>query len=114
LLHPEVARRMNLIANTCALYGIPFRITSTWRSRAAQERLYRAWLARGKTGLPAAPPGTSTHEYGLAFDADFPKEKTSAVVDIAARFGMVWFGPSDRVHFDPFGPALWREIISGR
>lgn len=111
MMEPEVNRRMNAIAADVRARGIPFRITSTYRSIASQKRLYDAWVARGRTGLPAARPGLSTHEYGLAFDAVFPREHEQTVVAIARRHGMVWFGPKDRVHFDAFGPTMWNRIL---
>jgi len=111
MLDPTVAKRIERIKETCRLNGIPFQVTSTYRSSAKQAELYRAWLARGKTGLPAAPPGRSTHEYGLAFDASFPASKRALVVEIARWFGMVWFGPADPVHFDVYGPQRWSEIL---
>lgn len=109
--HPEVVRRMNAIVAEVRRRGIPIRVTSTYRSSAAQDRLYRAWLARGKTGLPAARPGTSTHEYGVAFDAAWPREHDATVAAIARQHGMVWFGPGDRVHIDAFGPQRWNELL---
>lgn len=42
-------------------------VTSARRSRTDQARLYARYL-RGETQLPAAPPGTSQHELGWAFD----------------------------------------------
>lgn len=111
MLNPEVARRMNLIVAEARRHGIRMSITSTWRSSAAQERLYREWVARGRTGLPAARPGLSTHEYGVAFDASFPRAAEATVAAIAARYGLKWFGPRDRVHFDVFGPAAWNALL---
>lgn len=43
------------------------RVTSVRRSRAQQAALYRNYLA-GRSSFPAAPPGRSKHELGLAFD----------------------------------------------
>src|SRR6266567_2178500 len=43
------------------------RVTSTYRTRAMQARLYRRALA-GHSLYPAAPPGQSMHELGRAFD----------------------------------------------
>lgn len=43
------------------------RVTSVRRSRAQQAELYRNYLA-GRSQFPAAPPGSSKHELGLAFD----------------------------------------------
>ena len=42
-------------------------VTSARRDRAKQARLYSSWLS-GQSPIPAAPPGGSLHEYGLAFD----------------------------------------------
>ena len=42
-------------------------VTSARRSAAKQSRLYAAWRA-GRSAIPAAAPGRSLHEYGLAFD----------------------------------------------
>jgi len=42
-------------------------VTSARRSRADQYRLYQKFL-RGESTIPAAPPGLSLHEHGLAFD----------------------------------------------
>lgn len=42
-------------------------VTSVKRSRAQQAALYKSYLA-GRSQFPAAPPGRSKHELGLAFD----------------------------------------------
>lgn len=42
-------------------------VTSARRSPKKQYELYRKWKA-GKSLIPANRPGTSLHEYGLAFD----------------------------------------------
>lgn len=75
-------------------------ITSTRRSRAEQSRLYDAYIARGRTGLPAAPPGASAHEYGYAVDLLVsPQEYLYAVGNYWSQLGGVWH-PSDPVHFE--------------
>lgn len=43
------------------------RVTSAKRSRAKQRSLYDRFL-RGQSHYPVAPPGSSQHEYGLAWD----------------------------------------------
>jgi len=111
MLDPNVHAAMLRIAADVRKRGIPFRVTSTYRSFDQQDRLYRAWLARGKRGLPAARPGLSTHEYGAAFDAAFPASRTSEVVAIARAHGLVWFGKADPVHFDVFGSRRWNELL---
>ena len=107
-LHPEVRDRVSRVLERARVERLSVTVTSTLRSRAKQEQLYRAWLARGQTGLPAAPPGYSTHEYGFAVDMVAPD--TGALVAIAECEGLHWAGPGDRVHFDPFGPAAWHQL----
>jgi len=82
--------------------GLHPRITSTDRSYAAQARLYRLYLARGRTGLPAAPPGSSKHEQGRAFDMVI---SDSRYYEPLARLWESWGGRAgyrfnDPVHFE--------------
>lgn len=42
-------------------------VTSARRSPQKQWELYQKWIS-GKSLIPANRPGTSLHEYGLAFD----------------------------------------------
>jgi len=42
-------------------------VTSGFRDLSKQARLYQAWK-QGSSQIPAAPPGRSLHNYGLAFD----------------------------------------------
>lgn len=74
------------------------RVTSTLRSRTQQEKLYREYL-RGGRGYPVAPPGTSAHEYGFAFD--MVVSPMDALADLGAYWqsiGGVW-SPHDAIHF---------------
>lgn len=74
-------------------------VTSTFRSTAEQRSLYRDFLA-GKRSLPVAPPGTSLHEYGLAFDLLCPTlDLQRAVGSVAPEYGLKWGGEADPVHF---------------
>lgn len=77
--------------------GLNPRITSTFRSREEQAALYRDYLA-GRSRFPAAPPGSSLHEWGLAMDL---------VSSDNALLGSVWqhylggfWSPNDEVHYD--------------
>lgn len=54
------------------------RITSAYRTRTEQERLYALFLA-GKGSL-AAKPGTSLHESGIALDARGSPQWEAAMV----------------------------------
>jgi len=82
------------------------RITSVLRSRAEQQQLYSNWLA-GRNAYPVAPPGTSKHELGLAWD--MVTEPYSALSTLGAwwnRIGGEWHA-SDPIHFQAragYGP----------
>jgi hypothetical protein len=79
--------------------GVQPRVTSTRRSHAQQQRLYRAFLA-GHTKYPVAPPYTSAHEYGFAFDmvAD-TAENLHDLGYVWGTWGGLW-SPHDEVHFE--------------
>ena len=70
-LHPEVAQRAQWALEWARFYGVPVQLTSGFRTRAEQQRLYNAWIS-GRNRFPANRPGTSSHEFGLAFDAWVP------------------------------------------
>ncbi len=108
-LHPEVRDRVAWLLDQARKERLRVTVTSTLRTRAQQDRLYRAWLARGRSGLPAAPPGYSTHEYGFA--VDLVSDDTGRLVQLAECAHLHWAGPGDRVHFDPFGPAAWAALV---
>jgi len=80
--------------------GIVYRVTSTKRTWAEQERLYQRFLA-GLSTLPAAPPGRSKHQLGLAIDVvfDVPGDLEVAVRSAGVHL-LRWAGPRDAVHFD--------------
>ena len=48
--------------------GVRVTVTSVKRTRARQAALYRRYL-QGKSQFPAAPPGESAHEWGMAWDS---------------------------------------------
>lgn len=76
------------------------RITSVRRSRAEQSRLYRRYLA-GLSLFPAAPPGTSKHEKGLAFDIVARDATLAAAGKIWESWGGRWGGRfKDPIHFE--------------
>lgn len=81
--------------------GVLPRVTSTLRSRTYQAKLYRDYLA-GRNAYPVAPPGTSAHELGLAFD--MVTSPMSALADLGSvweDWGGVWGGRfGDEVHFE--------------
>lgn len=84
-----------------ALAGPSAVLTSVRRSRRQQELLYRRYLA-GQSKYPAAPPGTSKHEQGRAFDIYSPDE------NVLRRLGAIWEAAggtwggrfNDPIHFE--------------
>jgi hypothetical protein len=83
------------------LLGRPVPVSSGWRSRAEQERL---WAARHRNPYPVARPGTSAHERGLAVDV--PAAFVATLLLVAADAGLCRPMPeSDPVHFVPCGSS---------
>lgn len=103
-LHPAlVAIRRNL-PRVAKSQGFQARVTSAYRSRAAQTKLYNRYI-QGLQPYPVAVPGTSDHEKGLALDV--VSTNTSKLVSLLTSAGLSWAGPSDPVHFTLVGsPAL--------
>jgi len=74
-------------------------ITSTRRTYAEQKALWDRWQA-GLSKYPAARPGTSDHELGLAFDIDSEPEILAAAGELWERMGGRWGGHfNDPIHF---------------
>ena len=100
-LQPHFAYRVALVLYWCSLYRIPCTITSGARSSVKQKALYDRYL-RGLSRFPAAPPGRSDHEKGLAVDLSFPTQYTNYVVYFARYAGLKWggyFARPDPIHF---------------
>jgi len=81
-------------------------VTSAFRSRKKQAALYYAWQ-QGRSQIPAAPPGRSLHEYGLAFDMARLGEDplTDPLLQWLGRVWEHWGGrhgaQRDPVHYEP-------------
>lgn len=86
------------------------RVTSVRRTWAEQDHLYRRSKHGGCTGpycspFPAAPPGHSLHQYGLAFDmarAGVDPFHDSLLVELGAIWNSIggsWHS-SDPIHFE--------------
>ena len=70
-LAPQVRKAAAYALQFARAENIPVRVTSTRRSLKDQRDLYNNYLA-GRSQYPAAPPGSSAHEFGLAFDSVVP------------------------------------------
>jgi D-alanyl-D-alanine carboxypeptidase len=99
-LRPELrpwAERLLSVANTARINPV---VTSAYRTHAQQAKLY---AARASSRYPVAVPGTSAHEYGLAFDLNVTPDGTN-LADLGAvwqSWGGVWGGTfGDPVHFE--------------
>lgn len=75
-------------------------VTSGVRSSTKQRQLYLDYV-NGRSSLPAAPPGRSAHEYGLAIDFVVDQGKDSAQQRAAMALLQSWGGElvaNDIVH----------------
>jgi len=81
-------------------------VTSSRRSSAKQSQLYQRYK-RGESKIPANPPGTSLHEYGLAFDLarlgidPLGDPLLAWLGGLWESVGGRWGGVRDPVHFQP-------------
>lgn len=100
-LIPELQPFANALVYASGAAGYSPRVTSTRRTRTTQARLYRRFQA-GRSAYPAAPPGTSAHEFGYAFDmVTSPMEALSEVGAYWEEIGGVWGGRNrDPIHFE--------------
>jgi len=81
--------------------GVQPRVTSTLRSHSQQAHLYKRYLA-GLSRYPAAPPGTSAHEFGYAFDMlVIGDDNQNDLGSVWQAMGGKWGGPNrDPIHFE--------------
>lgn len=89
-LRPHARRLLQILAP----YGV--KLTSTYRSRTEQQRL---WNNRANNPYPVAPPGRSMHELGRAFDLVGPPEVLAWAGRIWNSWGGTW-KPTDAIHFE--------------
>jgi len=105
-LHPHLVPWARWIYKVGKQYDGRLVVTSARRSSAKQSQLYQRYI-RGESEIPANRPGTSLHEYGLAFD--MARIGKSPLGDpLLAWLGRVWEhyggrhgGERDPVHFQP-------------
>lgn len=102
-LHPVFKERFDRYSN--AVGGLS--ITSGWRSMASQAALYAAYLAGVPGQAPAAPPGRSNHEYGLAID--HAPHSTAAMRDTASTFKLRYPMSYEDWHVEPNEAKAWRD-----
>lgn len=103
LLDPDFADAIETLFDDALGAGVidAIEIVSGWRDSRQQARLYADYRA-GRSSLPAAAPGTSFHEFGLAVDvAVSPPEALADFGLFAESRGFRWGGRfDDPVHVD--------------
>lgn len=132
-LHPEFQSICINFLNLCESQGILLQIYSGTRTLLEQDALYKGYLAH-RLPYPAARPGQSYHNYGLAIDVIVTNNKNPRDLDslkraslIAKSLGMEWGGSwtSTRFagykeihHFQYTNGRTWRELkdqlVSGK
>lgn len=96
----ELVRGIEALDRVVRANGGYLTITSGYRSRTQQARLYRAYL-RGEPGLyNVLPPGYSEHERGRAVDLVItPRWMHEPAGALWRHWRGRWGGPADPVHF---------------
>ena len=101
-LIPELVPWAHRLLDVATRAGVGPRVTSTYRTFAKQTQLYNIWKAGGSP-YPVALPGTSSHEFGYAFDVALAKDGNN-LADLGSvweSWGGVWGGRyGDPVHFE--------------
>ena len=96
-LLPWLRPYAHYLYQVAAYNGLHPRVTSVYRSYQKQAILYNRYR-QGLSDLPAAPPGRSKHQYGMAFDmvTDRPLARGAFWSGMGGKFG----GVRDPVHFE--------------
>ena len=79
-------------------------ITSSVRTYAEQKKLYDAYVAGGRKGMPVAAPGTSQHETGNAVDINQTAADAMDRMGILKDYGLNRPVAGDPVHVQLAGP----------
>jgi|ERR671923_1139336 peptidoglycan L-alanyl-D-glutamate endopeptidase CwlK len=111
-LHPTVAEKARALIELCKREGVDLLITSTYRSFEEQAKLYAMGRTAPGNVVTNAKPGSSWHNYGLAFDV-VPLVNGKAVWDtnmwpligmLGESLGLTWGGRwkkfKDLPHFE--------------
>jgi peptidoglycan L-alanyl-D-glutamate endopeptidase CwlK len=129
LLHPSIQPYARKLIATSAKRGVPLLLVSGYRSNEEQARLY----AQGRTApgpvVTNAKPGTSWHNYGLAFDVvpvsldgrprwDAPASVWQELGALGESLGLAWGGRwasfPDRPHFQRTGGLSLGQAAAGQ
>jgi len=100
-LDPKLATIAKNLPKVAKSLGFSARVTSGYRSKKKQAELYTNYK-NGYSPYPAAYPGTSDHEIGLAIDV--VTDNQDALVALLTEAGLFWAGPTDPIHFSAISP----------
>jgi len=103
-LHPSVQSRFRAMADEYyQMTGNQIKVTSARRTTQQQIKLYQDYID-GRSKLPAAKPGTSLHERGLALDIDAKQAQDLHLSGLLQKHGFTWPMPQrDPVHIQTQG-----------
>lgn len=101
-IHPEFMRRLKAWS---AAVGTPYKIGSGYRSLEEQKRLYDRWMRRVPGQAPAAKPGSSNHNFGLASDGPHWRGKNPE------KFGLRYPMSYEPWHVEPVGAKEMRNGV---
>lgn len=103
---PGVERALERHRQLAAREGILTRVLSKRRTRGEQFKLYR------KNPRSAMRPGTSQHEYGLAYDLKPARlSDVARLAALAKAVGMRWGGVAHPFHFQVVSQSRWAELL---
>lgn len=106
-IHPEFKKRLDMWNNEM---GGRFDTSRGYRSMAQQEYLWNRWRNRVPGQAPAAPPGRSMHNFGLAVDL-IPSITSAAQRAAGAKYGLRWPMSYEPWHVEPIEARQWRDMI---
>jgi len=107
-VHPFVADRVRYILRVADAYGGNHTVTSGVRTA---QRQFDIWHDP-RRDFPAAFPGCSQHQYGLAMDVKFQKNDWQQWYLASARNLGLTTVPNDPVHVQGVPGATFRDLTS--
>jgi len=105
-LDPRLAPWAKYLYQVGKYYDGRLVVTSARRSMSKQSKLYNDWI-RGVSKIPAAKPGFSLHQRGMAFDlarigiSPHGDPLLNYLGSVWRSWGGIWGGRRDPVHFQP-------------
>jgi hypothetical protein len=99
-LRRELRNTAHQFLHALSPYFRIIRVTSVRRDTRTQSRLWDRYVS-GQSIYPAAPPGHSPHECGIAFDVQLDPPNYVLAGEVWEGIGLRWGGRfDDEIHFD--------------